>query len=125
MSECNGEEILTEVCLHLGFTKNLEAILQSANCIPCMMPYITSQFLPRKKSDCPLVIPKNTKNFAFIGQFCEIPDEIPFTVEQSTRSAMIAVRKLLGIKKKIPPIYKNKNFKEIIKENFLNIHSFR
>mgnify|MGYP001577524085 FL=1 len=118
MLDCTGTEILTEICSHLGFTENLPAILKSADCVPCLMPYITSQFMPRRKKDRPAVVPRNTKNFAFIGQFCEIPNEITFTIEQSVRSAMIAVRKLLGIKKAIPPIYKGSNAKEIIRDSF-------
>jgi oleate hydratase len=109
MSECTGEEILTEVCSHLGFLKDMPKILKSANCMPCMMPYITSQFMPRKIGDRPNVIPEGTRNFAFIGQFCEIPDEVVFTVEQSVRSAMTAVYGLLGIKKDIPSIYRGQH----------------
>ncbi|MHB9019869.1 MAG: oleate hydratase [Minisyncoccota bacterium] len=125
MSECTGEEILTEICSHLGFTKEIPTILESANCIPCMMPYITSQFLPRKIGDRPLVIPKNTKNLAFIGQFCEIPDEIVFTVEHSVRSAMIAVHKLLKIKKEIPAIYKGQFDPKTIKDFFIKVFSLK
>jgi len=105
MSDCTGAEILTEICSHLGFTRDLPKILASADCTPCMMPYITSQFIERKNGDRPAVIPAHTKNFAFIGQFCEIPDEIVFTVEQSVRSALIAVTGLLNLSKPIPPIY--------------------
>jgi oleate hydratase len=123
MSDCTGEEILIEVCSHLGFTEELPKILPSSTCLPCLMPYITSQFMPRKKTDRPLVIPKNTKNFAFVGQFCEIPDEITFTVEHSVRSAIMAVRKLLGIKKRIPPIYKGHKIAEIVRSSFQAISS--
>ena len=122
MSDCTGEEIMVEVCSQLGFSKDIPKILKSSTCIPCMMPYITSQFMPRKKGDRPKVIPKDTKNFAFIGQFCEIPDEVVFTVEQSVRSAMIAVRGLLKIKKHLPPIYDGrydpKTVKELLKTGF-------
>jgi len=106
MSACSGQEILTELCYHLGFDDHLEEILESAITIPCMMPYITSQFSLRAKDDRPKIIPKNTKNLAFIGQFCEMPRDISFTVEYSVRSAQIAVYKLLNIKKKIPAIYR-------------------
>jgi oleate hydratase len=116
MSECTGEEIMIEVCSHLGFTKELPKILESSDCIPCIMPYITSQFMPRKRGDRPNVIPKGTSNFAFIGQFCEIPNEIVFTVEQSVRSAMIAVYGLLGIKKDIPSIYQGQYDPKVAKE---------
>lgn len=123
MSECTGEEILIEICSHLGFTKELPEIIKSAKCVPCMMPYITSQFMPRKISDRPLVVPKETKNLAFIGQFCEIPDEVVFTVEQSVRSAMIAVYELLNINKKIPSIYRGQYDPKVIKDFFIKIFS--
>ena len=45
MAECNGAEILQELCGHLRF--DLETV-ETANCIPCRMPYITSMFMPRK-----------------------------------------------------------------------------
>lgn len=105
MSDCTGEEILTELVYHLGFEKHLADILKSAVCIPCTTPFVTSHFLPRKRSDRPSVVPKNSSNFAFLGQYCEIPNDIVFTVEYSVRSAQIAVFKLFNIKKKIAPIY--------------------
>jgi oleate hydratase len=106
MYTCTGEEILTELIGHLGFDKKKEEIIKSATCIPCLMPYITSQFSPRLKKDRPQVVPLGSKNFAFLGQFCEIPDDIVFTVEYSIRSAQIAVYSLLGLDKKVNPIYK-------------------
>ena len=116
MSECTGEEILTEVCSHLGFQKELTDIIASAECIPCLMPFITSQFMPRKIGDRPDVLPQKTSNFAFIGQFCEVPDEIVFTVEQSVRSAIIAVYGLLDISKTIPPIYQGQRDPKVVRE---------
>ncbi len=44
------------------------------------------------------------RNFAFISQFVEIPDDVVFTVEYSVRAAQIAVYQLLGIDRAIPPI---------------------
>nr|WP_326102289.1 oleate hydratase [Paenibacillus apiarius] len=104
MSECTGEEILTELLQHLKFDKDMDAIIQSANCIPCMMPYITAQFMPRAVGDRPKVVPQGSTNLAFVGQFCEIPDDVVFTKEYSVRAARIAVYTLLGIKKPIAPI---------------------
>jgi len=43
MAECNGTEILRELCGHLRF--DLDTV-EGANCIPCRMPYITSMFVP-------------------------------------------------------------------------------
>ena len=70
------------------------------------MPYITSMFMPRLKTDRPLPVPKNSKNLAFISQFVEIPDDVVFTVEYSVRAAQMAVYQLLDIDLEIPPITK-------------------
>jgi oleate hydratase len=101
MAECNGEEILRELCGHLRF--DLETV-ESANCIPCRMPYITSMFMPRVRSDRPLPVPRGSRNLAFISQFVEISDDVVFTVEYSVRAAQMAVYELLRIDRKIPPI---------------------
>ncbi len=101
MTECNGEEILRELCGHLRFDLD---VMESANCIPCRMPYITSMFMPRLRTDRPLPIPRSSKNLAFISQFVEIPDDVVFTVEYSVRAAQIAVYEFLGIDRPIPPI---------------------
>lgn len=105
MSECTGEEILTELCSHLRWTEELPEILASANCIPCMMPFITSQFLTREPGDRPQVVPEDYTNLAFVSQFCEIPEDVVFTVEYSVRAAQTAVYKLLGIDKEPPAVY--------------------
>ena len=101
MAECNGAEILHELCGHLRF--DLDTV-ESANCIPCRMPYITSMFMPRMISDRPLPVPHGSKNFGFISQFVEIQDDVVFTVEYSVRAAQMAVYELLGIERKIPPV---------------------
>jgi oleate hydratase len=104
MADCTGAEILQELCGHLRF--DLDTFDQ-ANCIPCRMPYITSMFMPRLKSDRPLPVPAGTKNFAFISQFVEIADDVVFTVEYSVRAAQIAVYQLLNVEREIPPITPN------------------
>ena len=106
MLECTGEEILTELCSHFRITEEIPSILATSTCIPCVMPYITSQFLPRALGDRPPVIPKGSTNLAFLGQYCEIPDDTVFTVEYSVRSAQLAVYSLLKINRTVPPIYK-------------------
>lgn len=109
MSECSGEEILAELLGHLGFSAHRDQILASANCIPCMMPFITSQFMPRVAGDRPHVRPPGTTNLAFIGQFCEIPDDVVFTVEYSVRSAQMAVYGLLDLDRHPSPLYKGQH----------------
>ena len=109
MQDCTGEEILRELLAHLPFDDDAADIIQSATCIPCMMPYITSQFLVRKCGDRPNVIPAGWTNLALIGQFCEIPHDVVFTVDYSVRAAQTAVYGLLGIDREIPPIYKGEH----------------
>jgi len=114
MSECTGEEILLEVLGQLRFENNQHTILKTAICIPCMLPFITSQFLIRSKNDRPAVIPKGSVNLAFIGQYCEIPDDVVFTVEYSIRSAQTAVFSLLQLDKKASPIYKGQHDSHVL-----------
>jgi oleate hydratase len=106
MSDCTGEELLEELGRHLRFDDHIPLIVKTSNCIPCMMPFITSQFMPRVKGDRPLVRPTGTTNIAFIGQYCELPDDVVFTVEYSVRSAQTAVYSLLNVDKDVSPLYK-------------------
>ena len=101
MSECGGAEILHELCGHLNFDRK---VFDTATCIPCRMPYITSMFMPRSRSDRPLPVPENSKNLAFVSQFVEIPDDVVFTVEYSVRAAQMVVYKLLKIQRPVPPV---------------------
>jgi len=101
MDECTGAEILQELCGHLRF--DLE-IVDSANCIPCRMPYITSMFMPRARGDRPLPVPAGSRNLALVSQFVEIPGDVVFTVEYSVRAAQMAVYELLGIRRPVPPV---------------------
>jgi oleate hydratase len=108
MSACTGEELLVELLGHLRFDAHKSTILMTSNCIPCMMPFITSQFMPRLRGDRPMVRPAATTNIAFIGQFCEIADDVVFTVEYSVRSAQTAVYAMLDVKKDVSPLYKGR-----------------
>lgn len=95
---------MEELIGHLHFEAHKEEIMATANCIPCMMPYITSQFMPRLNSDRPRVVPEGSTNLAFIGQYCEIPDDIVFTEEYSVRAARIAVYTLFDVNRPVEPI---------------------
>lgn len=48
-------------------------------------------FMPRGLGDRPLPVSPETKNFAFISQFVEIPQDSVFTVGFSVRAEQIAV----------------------------------
>ena len=100
-SDCNGEEILRELCGHLGIDLGT---FGGAVCIPCVMPYITSMFMPRKAGDRPAPVPHGSKNLAFVSQFVEIPNDVVFTVEYSVRAAQMAVYELLGVDREVPPV---------------------
>lgn len=101
LSECTGAEILQELSGHLNFD---QTVFDGAICYPARMPYITSMFMPRARTDRPLPVPKNSKNLAFISQFVEIPDDVVFTVEYSVRAAQMAVYELLNVNRAIPPV---------------------
>ncbi|MFF7643950.1 oleate hydratase [Streptomyces canus] len=105
MAEATGQEILTELVHQLGFEDAAEEIRATTTVVPVMMPHITSQFAPRRVEDRPLVVPRGAKNFAFLGQYTEIPEDVVFTVEYSVRGAMHGVYELLGVDRKIPGIY--------------------
>jgi len=122
MSACTGREIMTEIIGHLRIQEHSARILDTCTCIPCMMPFITSQFLPRSKGDRPQVIPEGSKNLAFVGQYCEIPDDVVFTVEYSIRSAMTAVYSLLGLNREPPSVYKGQFNPRVLLEAFLALH---
>ncbi len=101
MSDCNGAEILDELCGHLNLDRST---FKAATCIPCRLPYITSMFMPRARGDRPLPVPDLSRNLAFVSQFVEIPEDVVFTVEYSVRAAQMAVYQLLNIVREIPPI---------------------
>lgn len=122
MAECTGREILEEVIGQLRFEEHKEQILATANVIPCMMPYITSQFLVRKRGDRPDVVPKGSTNLAFLGQYSELPDDVVFTVEYSVRSAQIAVYSLLKLDKKPSAFYKGQYDPRVLFDALKTLH---
>ena len=113
---------MTEIMGHLRIDTDSKKILETCTCIPCMMPFITSQFLRRAEGDRPKVIPEGLTNLAFIGQFCEIPDDVVFTVEYSIRSAQMAVYSLLGLNRTPQPVYKGSHDPRVLLKAFLTLH---
>jgi len=125
MSACTGREIMTEILGHLRIDSEAARILQSAVCIPCMMPFITSQFLPRQHGDRPQIVPEGSTNLAFMGQFCELPLDVVFTVEYSIRSAQVAVNALLGLRREPPAVYQGKFDPRVLFKAFGALHDIR
>lgn len=106
LSDCTGREMFEELLYHMGLKDRIPEILShTINVIPSMMPYITSQFMPRVAGDRPDVIPAGSKNFGFLGQFAEVANDCVFTVEYSVRTAMMAVYGLMDLKKEVDPVY--------------------
>lgn len=123
MSACTGKEIMTEVLGHLRIEAESDRILETSICIPCMMPFITSQFLRRERGDRPQVVPEGSTNLAFVGQFCELPDDVVFTVEYSVRSSQAAVYALLGLNRKPPAVYKGIYDPRVLYRAFKVLHN--
>jgi len=105
MHECTGEEILTETLYHLGLLDMKEELLSHAYVSTCMMPYINSEFMPRKVTDRPKVVPEGCTNLAFIGQYVEVRLDAVFTVETSVRTAIEAVYALTKLDREPPEVY--------------------
>lgn len=123
MAECGGREIMTELTGQLRIdAATTRRILDTTIVIPCMMPFITSQFLPRKKGDRPEVVPDGWKNLGFVGQFVELPDDVVFTVEYSIRSAKAAVSRLLALETQPPPVYKGQIRPGVLFKAFKALH---
>lgn len=100
MLNCSGQEIMTEILLHLRFPiqgHEEEEIIRDSITIPCFFPRMTATLLPRAASDRPQIIPENMTNLALIGHFVEIPDEVVGTAGYGVKAAQIAVRRLMGL----------------------------
>ncbi len=107
MSDCSGKEILEELCYHLQIQSLMQPIVAAGkvNCIPVAMPFIDSLFMPYAQGDRPDVLPEGAVNFAFLGQFAEVPKDCVFTVEYSVRCAQTAVYGLFATEKEVLPVY--------------------
>ena len=104
--ECTGNEIFTEILYHYGLNEDqIKKTIEHSYVSVAAMPYITSQFMPRRIADRPQVIPEGCVNLAFIGQYVETPADVSFTVESSVRTAMMAVWGLTGLQKPQIPMY--------------------
>ncbi len=104
MPECTGDEILAELCYHLGIEDKLQNVIDNTIVRTSYMPYITSMFMPRAKGDRPSIVPKGSTNLGLVGQFVETNNDVVFTMESSVRTARVAVYELLNLNKQVPDI---------------------
>ena len=107
MRECTGKEICMEWLYHIGVPADQieELAANSANTVPCMMPYIDAFFMPRAAGDRPDVVPEGAVNFPFLGQFAETERDTIFTTEYSIRTGMEAVYTLLNVDRGVPEVW--------------------
>ena len=107
MYQCTGVELAAEWLYHIGIPKDriMDLAQNACNTTPCMMPYVTSFFEPRRYGDRPLVVPNGSVNLAFIGQYAETPRDTVFTTEYSIRTAMEAVYTLCNIDRGVPEVW--------------------
>jgi oleate hydratase len=124
--EMTGKEILQELIGHLAEVdraadniSNHEAEIMDSvvNVIPVYMPYASALFNQRAIGDRPDVVPKNSKNLAFVSQFAEMPFDMVFTEQYSIRAAQKAVYHFMGIpEKEMTPVHHyEKNPKVLLK----------
>ena len=114
---CTGKEICEEWLYQIGIpTNEIEKYADKCNTTTCYMPYINAFFQPREEKDRPLVVPKESINFAFVGQFAETPRDTIFTTEYSIRTGMEAVYTLLKVDRAVPEVWGSKyDVRELLK----------
>ena len=81
-NECTGEEVLKEFLYYCGHDDKMDEIISHFIVVPTVMPYITSQLMPRKINDRPEIIPESVSNLAFIGQFVELEGDVVLLLKQ-------------------------------------------
>ena len=108
--------MLDELWYHLKIQDLMKPIVDSGKvtCIPVAMPFVDSLFMPRTRGDRPDVLPKGTTNFAFLGQFAELPKNCVFTVEYSVRCAQTAVYGLFETGNDVLPVYDSIHKPEVL-----------
>lgn len=105
MPACTGNEILEELCFHLGISDQIDDVIANTIVRTAYMPYITSMFMPRAQGDRPQVVPQGCLNLGLIGQFVETNNDVVFTMESAVRTGRHAVYQLLNLNKQVPDIF--------------------
>ncbi len=107
IKECNGIEICEEWLYHMGVPEDkiVEYATNHANTVPCIMPYVTTYFMPRAAGDRPKIVPDGAVNFGFMGEHVETPRDVVFTTEFAVRTGMEAVYTLLDVDRGVPEVF--------------------
>lgn len=92
---------------HIGVLEDQieDLTANSTNTVPTIMPFASAYFMPRKKGDRTEVVLDGAVNFAFLGQFVELPRDTVFTTEYSMRTAMVVVYTLFNVDRDIPEVW--------------------
>lgn len=105
-TSCSTRKLIEETLGHLAavdpapdnIADHTQEIMASVvNVVPAHMPYANALFNRRAVGDRPTVVPKDSRNLAFISQFAEMPFEMAFSEQYSVRCAQIAVYHVLGV----------------------------
>jgi len=102
MLRATGRQLLDELIGQLGIDRRAVTVRMNTSTRAVMLPYAGSPLAPRHPGDRPAPVPAGARNFAFLGQYVEIPGEVAFSMEYSVRSAMHAVYGLLGVDREAP-----------------------
>ena len=107
MYQCTGIELAAEWLYHIGIPEDqiMDLATNECNTTPCMMPYVTTFFMPRAEGDRPKVVPDGSVNLAFVGQFADTPRDTVFTTEYSIRTGMEAVYTLCNVDRGVPEVW--------------------
>lgn len=107
IKECTGIEICEEWLYHMGVPEDkiVDYATNHANTVPCIMPYVTTYFMPRAAGDRPKVVPDGAVNFGFLGEHVETPRDTVFTTEYAVRTGMEAVYTLLNVDRGVPEVF--------------------
>ena len=74
----------------------LDQALATTDVTTVMTPYASAEF-SRRIPEPAAGHSEGARNFAFLGQFVELPEDVVFTVEYSVHCAMHAVYALFGV----------------------------
>lgn len=107
IKECTGIEICQEWLYHMGVPQDkiLDYATNHAQTVPCVMPYVTTYFMPRAAGDRPKVVPDGAVNFGFVGEHVETPRDVAFTTELAVRTGMEAAYALFDIDRGVPEVF--------------------
>lgn len=107
IKECTGIEICEEWLYHMGVPEDkiVDYATNHASTVPCVMPYVTTYFMPRAAGDRPNIVPDGAVNFAFVGEHVETPRDVAFTTELAVRTGMEAVYTLFDVDRGVPEVF--------------------